>query len=90
MESMDYIEYEKDATRNYIKNLYAGMQDKITDDVLKTPLRKFTYEKKRNFIMDGSLVTPHQNLALLTHQYIHKFNVKLDKDVTLEDALKSI
>ena len=88
---MDYIGYEKEATRNYIKDLYAGMLAfGIEDNVLKAPLREFTYEKKRTFARNGALVSPNNNLAFLVHKYIHKFNVEVDKDITLEDALNAI
>jgi len=88
---VEYLKYGKTAEKDYIKDLYEQMKGEIPDEVLKAPLREFTYERKRAFMnKEGQLFTPDRNLSLIIHNYVAKYKIKLDKDVTLEEAINKV
>ncbi|MBN2458840.1 hypothetical protein JXB28_01020 [Candidatus Woesearchaeota archaeon] len=98
---MDYLEFEKTARKEYILDLYRKLKDgyhyglffiQADDDSWNTPLREFTYEMKKQFInKDGRLIKGiDTNLPRFLDEFIRKYQIQVDKDITLEDAVKSI
>ena len=88
---MNYLGYEKKARKEFIKRLYEKTQDQIPEELWNIPLREFTYERKRQFVdKDGRFFAIHENLAIIIDQYIHMYKIKLDKDISLKDAINSL
>ena len=97
---MDYLDYEKDARKNVIKNIYNQMKKgmnfpgdvlEFADDTWTTPLREYTFERKKNFLTkDGRFVDADINLPIIVDHYVRNYQIKLDKDITLEDAINSL
>lgn len=79
-----YLEHERKNLQAKIKEYYLETKDIISEKMLKSPLRELTYEEK-------ILIDPVTNgLVVYVDDYIHRYKIKLNKDITLEDVLKKI
>ncbi|MFH1065936.1 MAG: hypothetical protein V1734_05520 [Nanoarchaeota archaeon] len=88
---MDYLAYRQISLKDRIKDLYARLKPDFEDKIWKAPLREFTYEAKRQFQdKNGMYRLIDENLPRLLHNYIKRYDVNLDKDVTFEDAVNLI
>lgn len=90
---MDYLEGEQEIVKTVIKGLYEKIKADIKEEDKKTPLREFTYDAKpfRMLIKkDGSMFLPNESIIFHIDDYIHKYHIKLDKDITLEEAINLI
>lgn len=87
-----YLKHEKKVLQQKIKDYYDKNKDEISETMFRTPLREFTYEE--NMLLynkeDLDAVQTAKGLAVYLDNYIHRFNVRLNKDATLEEAVKKV
>jgi len=93
-----YLKYERESLEQEIKTYYSEHKDEITEELFKVPLREFTYdvkssvnaEKYLNEKGEFKMWRTAQGLARYLDMYIRRFDMDLDKDITLEEAVKKI
>ena len=82
---VSYLEYEQEARRQRIKDWYQAKKDDLPEDLRNVPLRELTYEDKRE-----AQDSMQRFWIKYLDGYVHKYNVRLDKDATLEEAVAQI
>lgn len=94
----NYLKHEKKILEQEIRDYYSEHKGEILEELFKIPLREFTYEERYspnigkyfNDKGDAMKWQVAKGLAVHLDVYIHKFNIKVDKDITLEEAVKKI
>lgn len=80
-----YLKHERKNLQAKMKDYYFENQDKISAEMFKSPLKELIYGRKKL-----SLSPSAKELVTYVNDYINSYNIKFDKDVTLEGALKQI
>ena len=78
-----YLGRERKGMQAVIKDYFFDNKDKIPEDVFKSPLNEL-YGRRMSLNPESSGLVEHVD------GYMRKYKVKMEKDVTLEDALKQI
>lgn len=83
---VSYLKHERKLLEEKIREYYTKIEKYLSVEELGTPLRMLTYEGNSE-IPAGAV---HKVLASYIDDYIQKYHVRVNKDITLREAIKKV